>query len=156
LALKFFYASNFDVIGKSPEGISNLQTLSVIGSDDTDILLRWKQGLRTNKVVRSEALHTCAEVTIGSKGLYVSFDQRNFINVEERWRRRFPKIFPRNRVEYNGESLGDQMRRIEVMIGDFGVCTRLQLSLVEPLVWKFQDRIVRSVVLDQLDDTASV
>jgi hypothetical protein len=59
-------------------------------------------------------------------------------------------------MEYNGESLGGQMRRVEVVIDNFGVCTGFQLSLVKPLVWKFQDCIMRPVVLDQLDDTTLV
>ena len=103
----------------------------------------------------SQTVHTNAEFAVLDEVRGVLDDHRDFVDVEERRRRRLALVRPGDRVEDDGKIVIDEHWGANEGVDDLFRTPDLQLVVVKLLVRKIEDCLVRTVVFRELDVAAS-
>lgn len=81
---------------------------------------------------------------------------RNLINVEERRRGRFSVVLSHDGMEDNGEIFARKNRGVQKGVSRCGIGALFKFAIVESIIGKREDRLMRSEVFGQLDDARHI
>lgn len=161
--MELFDTTYFNIIRKTTKRLANLQTLCMVRSDDANVIIFYVRAWWSCQRLRIPVnglidKHTDAKPTIDGRTqfLYVCLDLQNLVDIKERRGRRFSVVFTRHSMENDWKLAVWQDGAANEAVDSVLCATRNEIAVVETVVGKAKDGVVRSVVPDEFHNAILV